>query len=59
MHVSHYVSKTEQLAFAKHLDRYLEEFEWRFNQRDNPYLFRDTMRRLIATEKLEYKELTA
>jgi transposase-like protein len=44
---------------AKHLDRYLEEFEWRFNQRDNPYLFRDTMRRLIATEKLEYKELTA
>jgi transposase-like protein len=42
---------------AKHLDRYLEEFEWRFNQRDNPFLFRDTLCRLLATEKMEYKEL--
>jgi transposase-like protein len=44
---------------AKHLDRYLEEFEWRFNQRENPFLFRDTLLRLLATEKMEYKELTA
>ena len=44
---------------AKHLDSYLEEFEWRFNQRDNPFLFRDTLCRLLATDKMEYKELTA
>jgi transposase-like protein len=42
---------------AKHLDRYLDEFEWRFNQRANPFLFRDTLTRLVTTEKMEYKEL--
>ena len=42
---------------AKHLDRYLEEFEWRFNQRANPFLFRDTLTRLVMTDKMEYKEL--
>jgi transposase-like protein len=42
---------------AKHLDRYLDELEWRFNPRDNAFLFRDTLKRLIATEKMEYKEL--
>jgi len=41
---------------AKHLDRYIEEFEWRFNQRENPFLFRDTLRRLVTTEKMEYRE---
>ena len=41
----------------KHLDRYLDELEFRFNNRDNPYLFRDTLLRLIASENLEYKEL--
>lgn len=43
---------------AKHLDRYLDEFEFRFNNRNNPYLFRDTLLRLIASSHLEYKELT-
>ena len=43
---------------VKHLDRYLDEFEFRFNNRDNPYLFRDTLLRLLATSNLEYKELT-
>ena len=43
---------------AKHLDRYLDEFEFRFNNRNNPYLFRDTLLRLISSEHLEYKELT-
>lgn len=42
----------------KHLDRYLDEFEFRFNNQNNPYLFRDTLLRLIASENLEYKELT-
>jgi transposase-like protein len=44
---------------AKHLPAYLREFEWRFNNRENPYLFRDTLMRLIAAEALPYKELTA
>jgi transposase-like protein len=42
----------------KHLDRYLDELEFRFNNRQNPYLFRDTMRALLATESLKYTELT-
>lgn len=43
----------------KHLDRYLDEFEFRFNNRKNPYLFRDTLLRLIASECLPYEKLTA
>lgn len=43
---------------VKHLDRYVDEFEFRFNNRDNPYLFRDTLLRLLATSNLEYKDLT-
>jgi transposase-like protein len=42
---------------TKHMDAYLDEFEWRFNQRDNQYLFRDTMLRLLASPKMEFKEL--
>jgi transposase-like protein len=42
---------------GKHLDAYLDEFEWRFNQRDNPYLFRDTLIRMIKSPKMEFKEL--
>lgn len=42
---------------AKHLDAYLDEFEWRFNQRENPFLFRDTMTRLLNSPKMEFKEL--
>src|SRR2546423_3337928 len=42
---------------VKHLDRYLDEIEFRFNNRNNPYLFRDTLLRLIASSNLEYKEL--
>lgn len=42
---------------AKHLQSYLDEFEWRFNQRDNPYLFRDTLVRFLNSPKMEFKEL--
>jgi hypothetical protein len=42
----------------KHLDAYLDEFEWRFNNRKNPYLFRDTILKLIASPNLECKKLT-
>jgi len=44
---------------TKHLDAYLDEFEFRFNNRDNPYLFRDTLLKLIASESLPYERLTA
>lgn len=43
----------------KHLDSYLDELEWRFNNRENPYLFRDTLLKLIASENLPYEKLTA
>jgi transposase-like protein len=43
---------------AKHLSAYLDEMTWRFNNRKNPFLFRDTMLKLIASDNLEYKELT-
>jgi transposase-like protein len=42
---------------VKHLDRYLDELEFRFNNRNNPYLFRDTLLRLLASSNLEYNEL--
>ena len=43
----------------KHLDRYLDEFEFRFNNRKNAYLFRDTLTKMVQGEKLTYDELTA
>jgi len=43
---------------AKHLGAYLDEMTWRFNNRKNPFLFRDTMLKLIRSDNLEYKELT-
>jgi transposase-like protein len=43
----------------KHLPRYLDEVEWRYNNRENPYLFRDTILELVKAEQLEYKKLTA
>jgi len=44
---------------AKHLEAYLAEFEFRFNNRENEYLFRDTLTRLVNAENLTYKSLTA
>ena len=43
----------------KHLDRYLDEFEFRFNNRRNPYIFRDALRELVGATPLEYKSLVA
>jgi transposase-like protein len=43
----------------KHLPAYLQEVEFRFNNRSNPYLFRDTILELVKAEQLEYKRLTA
>jgi len=44
---------------AKHLQAYLDEMCFRFDNRKNPFLFRDTLLRLLQTEHLEYKELIA
>lgn len=43
----------------KHLPAYLDEAAFRWNNRENPFLFRDTLLRLIDAETLTYKDLTA
>ncbi|MGH7867091.1 MAG: IS1595 family transposase [Candidatus Dormibacteraceae bacterium] len=42
---------------AKHLPAYLDEMAFRFNNRGNAYLFRDTLLRMIEGETLPYAEL--
>jgi transposase-like protein len=44
---------------AKHLPAYLDEMCFRFNNRKNKFLFRDTLIKLILSPNLEYKHLTA
>jgi transposase-like protein len=44
---------------AKHLPAYLDEMCFRFNNRKNPYLFRDVLTKMIQTPNLEFKELVA
>lgn len=43
----------------KHLPAYLDEMAFRYNNRENAYLFRDTLRRLIAAEEMPYADLIA
>ena len=43
---------------ARHLPAHLDEMCFRFNNRKNPCLFRNTIIKLIQTRSLEYKELT-
>jgi transposase len=42
---------------VKHLPAYLDEMEFRFNRRDNPYLFRDTLLVLLGGDALPYAKL--
>jgi len=42
---------------VKHMQSYLEEIEWRFNNRHNDHLFRDTLRALVKSEVLTYRRL--
>ena len=44
---------------SKHIDRYLSELEWRFNNRNNEHIFADALRRIVRTEKLTYRDLVA
>ena len=43
---------------AKHLQAYLDEMCFRFDNRKNPYLFRDTLLKMLEAEHVEYKQLT-
>lgn len=42
----------------KHLQRYLEEMSYRFEERDNPQLFSVTLKNLLTTDTLTFKQLT-
>jgi hypothetical protein len=44
---------------VKHLPAYLDEMAFRYNNRENAYLFRDTLLALLGTEPMEYAELIA
>ena len=43
----------------KHLDRYLNEFTYRFNARKEPDIFEMTLGNLLRGKALQYKALTA
>lgn len=42
---------------VKHLPAYLDEMEFRFNGRDNPFLFRDVLMVMLEGDALPYKKL--
>jgi hypothetical protein len=42
---------------VKHLPAYLDEMAFRYNNRENAYLFRDTLAMLIAADGMTYAEL--
>jgi transposase-like protein len=44
---------------AKHLAAYLEEMEFRFNRRNRPDLFLDTLRHMVTASVLTFENLTA
>jgi hypothetical protein len=46
-------------AGVKRVPAYLDETAFRFNNRDNPYLFRDTLLKLIGAENLPYEQLVS
>ena len=43
----------------KHLERYLDEFEFRFNNRDNPYIYRDALKEIVHAPRLTWDDLVA
>ena len=44
---------------VKHLQAYLDELAFRYNNRENAYLFRDTLLQLIGSGTMPYAELIA
>ncbi|MBZ5554810.1 MAG: IS1595 family transposase [Acidobacteriia bacterium] len=43
----------------KHLQSYLDEMTFRFNRREDPNLFSETLSQLLTTKNLTFEELTA
>lgn len=52
------VGSYHQLS-AKHLASYLDEIAFRFNNRANPHMFRDTLVAMLDAETLTYAQLTS
>jgi transposase-like protein len=50
------VGSYHQLS-SKHMNAYLDEMAFRFNNRENPYLFRDTLLKLLSADNLPYAVL--
>lgn len=38
------------------MDAYLDELEWRFSNRENKFLFRCSLLKLIGSKNLDYQE---
>ena len=49
----------DRLSVNRRAAAYLDEMAFRYNNRRNPYLFRDTLMKLIGAENLPYRDLTA
>lgn len=52
------VGSYHQLS-VKHLDAYLAELQWRFNNRENDRLFPDTLRLMVTADPMTYANLIA
>lgn len=50
------VGSYHQLS-AKHLPPYVDEISFKCNNRENGYLFRDTLMALVGAEAMPYQEL--
>ena len=50
------VAAFDQMS-KNHLDRYIEEIKRRFNNPNSPHVFRDTVKRVLASDPLRYREL--
>lgn len=44
---------------VKHLPAYLDEIAFKYNNRDNEHIFRETLRVLVTADPMTYAELTA
>lgn len=44
---------------VKHLPSYLDEVSFKYNNRENPNIFRETLRAIVTTDPLQYRDLIA
>jgi len=52
------MSSYRQLSVG-HFPAYLDEMAFRFDNRENPFVFRDTILKLLQGDALPYRRLTA